>query len=107
MINKILLRLCIWLIYRKVVMHQHFQKFIELLICTDVAERDLRNSFFRFLAIGAPFIVPVSYPNLRDRPRHDRGRFSFAAAFCGACCRKRNLDAEANFFAEFHSACYT
>ena len=29
-------------------MHQHFQKFIELLICTDVAEHDLRNSFFSF-----------------------------------------------------------
>jgi len=26
MINKILLQLCIWLIYRQVVMHQHFQK---------------------------------------------------------------------------------
>ena len=25
--------------------------------------------------------------NLRDRPRHDRGRFSFAAASSGACCR--------------------
>ena len=35
MINKILLRLCIWLVYREVVMHQHFQKFIELRIRTD------------------------------------------------------------------------
>ena len=41
MINKILQRLCIWLIYRQVVMHQHFQKFIELLVRTYVAERDL------------------------------------------------------------------
>ena len=49
MINKIFLRLCIWLVYRKVVMHQHFQKFIELRIRTDVAEHDLRNIFFRFL----------------------------------------------------------
>ena len=46
MINKILLQLCIWLIYRQVVMHQHFQKFIELRIRTDVAERDLRNIVF-------------------------------------------------------------
>ena len=48
MINKIFLRLCIWLVYRKVVMHQHFQKFIELRIRTDVAEHDLRNIFFSF-----------------------------------------------------------
>ena len=48
MINKILLRLCIWLVYREVVMHQHFQKFIELRIRTDVAEHDLRNIFFSF-----------------------------------------------------------
>ena len=46
MINKILLQLCIWLIYRQVVMHQHFQKFIELRIRTDVAERDLLNIVF-------------------------------------------------------------
>ena len=46
MINKILLQLCIWLIYRQVVMHQHFQKFFELRIRTDVAERDLRNIVF-------------------------------------------------------------
>ena len=48
MINKILLQPCIWLIYRQVVMHQHFQKFIELRIRTDVAERDLRNIVFSF-----------------------------------------------------------
>ena len=91
MINKILLHFCVWLVYREVVMHQHFQKFIELLIRTDVAEHDLRNVSFRFLAIGVPFIVPVSYPNLRDRPRRDRGRFSFAGASCGACCRCAEL----------------
>ena len=56
MINKIFLRLCIWLIYREVVMHQHFQKFIELLICTDVAERDLQNSFFSFSHHNPPYI---------------------------------------------------
>ena len=48
MINKILLHFCVWLVYREVVMHQHFQKFIELLIRTDVAEHDLRNVFFSF-----------------------------------------------------------
>ena len=46
MINKILLHFCVWLVYREVVMHQHFQKFIELRIRTDVAERDLRNIVF-------------------------------------------------------------
>lgn len=39
MINKILLRFCIWLIYRQVVMQQHFQKFIELLVGANIQER--------------------------------------------------------------------
>ena len=64
MINKILLRLCIRLIHRKVVMHQHFQKFIELLVRTDVAERDLRNIVFSFSRHKIPplhflFHIPI------------------------------------------------
>ena len=31
------------------------------------------------------FFAPLSNPH--DRPRHGRGRFSFAGASCGACCR--------------------
>ena len=40
---------------------------------------------------GAVFIAVVPSYNLRDRPRHDRRRFSFAGASCGACCRCAEL----------------
>ena len=63
MINKILLQLCIWLVYRQVVMHQHFQKFIKLFISTNVAEHDLRNIFFSFSRHRIPlhllFYIPI------------------------------------------------
>ena len=40
---------------------------------------------------GAVFIAVVLSRNPHDRPRHGRGRFSFAGASCGACCRCAEL----------------
>ena len=43
------------------------------------------------LPLEAVFISAVPLSNPHDRPRHGRGRFSFAGASCGACCRCAEL----------------
>ena len=57
---------------------------VHLLFCCKYSQRELESCSS---SSPPPTSTSCPFAFLHDRPRRDRGRFSFAGAFSGACCR--------------------
>ena len=57
---------------------------VHLLFCCKYSQRELESCSS---SSPPPTSTSCPFAFLHGRPRRDRGRFSFAGASCGACCR--------------------
>ena len=57
---------------------------VHLLFCCKYSQRELESCSS---SSPPPTSTSCPFAFLHGRPRHGRGRFSFAGASCGACCR--------------------